>query len=150
MASQVRCALPAVAGWLNFRIVLINERPVDMALPISKTQAHSVARWMKTNFGGAIRAAVGGTSFSLDNICGIGCQETAYFWVTRMESLTVDEILARCVLDASGDIPGHLRNFFPKNTAKFRERYGNEFTEMLIAEANQTRAIRGFAGFDGL
>lgn len=115
-----------------------------MSLPISKEQAHTVARWLKSNFGDSIRAAVNGTSFSIDVICGIACQETAYFWVGRINSLTADEILARCVLDGSGDVPGTSRGPFPKNTAKFRQKYGDEFTDMLIAEANKTRTLRGF------
>jgi hypothetical protein len=114
-----------------------------MTLPITKQQAHRVGRWMKPNFGNAIRDAIAGTMFSLDNICGIACQETAYFWVSRIDSLPPDKILARCVLDASGDIAGHPRGVFPRNTAKFREKYGDAFTDMLIAEANATRAIRG-------
>ncbi|NJM37762.1 MAG: hypothetical protein HC845_07840 [Akkermansiaceae bacterium] len=48
------------------------------------------------------------------------------------------------MLDASGDFPGTSRSAFPKNTAAFRDRFGSEFTDMLIEEANLGRAIRGF------
>ena len=36
-----------------------------MSLPITKDQAHNVAHWMKSNFGGVIQTAVNGTPFSL-------------------------------------------------------------------------------------
>src|ERR1700730_5227652 len=101
-----------------------------MSLPITKDQAHKVAHWMKSNFGAAIQSAVSGTPFSLDLICGIACQETAYFWISFLDSLSPPEILQRCVLDASGDFPGTQRSAFPKNTAAFRNRYGDEFTNL--------------------
>lgn len=115
-----------------------------MPLPISREQAHSAAKWMKSNFGAQIQQAVNGTAFSLDIVCGIACQETAYVWLNWLNNLSVNDILARCVFDASGDFPGTQRGVFPKNTAAFRNRYGNEFTEMLIEEANKTRALRHF------
>ena len=114
-----------------------------MGLPISREQAHRVAKWMKTNFGEEIRKATANTSFSLDIVCAIACQETAFFWANRIPGLSISEILARCVLDASGDAPGHPRGAFPKNTEAFRSRYGDAFTDMLIAEANKTRQLRG-------
>jgi len=115
-----------------------------MALPINKQQAHKAARWMKTNFGEEISVAVAGTPFSTDIVCAIACQETAYFWLNFIDTLSVDDVLARCVLDGSGDVPGTSRGPFPKNTAAFRERYGDEFTDMLIAEANESRKLRGY------
>ena len=115
-----------------------------MDLPISKKQAQKAALWLKKNFGSEIKKVVKDTHFSIDIVCGIACQETAYFWVSRTGKLTVGEILARCVLNASGDVQGKPRKPFPKNTAAFREKYGDVFTEMLIEEANQTRALRGF------
>jgi len=36
-------------------------------------------------------------------LCAITCQETAYFWLGMSEKMTADEVLARCVLDASGE-----------------------------------------------
>lgn len=115
-----------------------------MELPISEKQARKAALWLKANFGKEIEKAVKDTPFSADIICGIICQETAYFWVGRTDKLSIAEVLARCVLDASGDVSGKPRSVFPKNTAAFREKYGDEFTRMLIEEANKTRALRGF------
>jgi len=98
---------------------------------------------MKTNFGEEIRRATANTSFSLDIVCAIACQESAYFWVSLIRRLSISEILARCVLDASGDVPGHPRRPFPENTQAFRSEYGDAFTDMLIEEANKTRQLRG-------
>lgn len=116
-----------------------------MALPITKAQAKTAARWMKDNFKDAMVAAVAGTPFSIDHICGIACQETAYLWLNWIDDMTPAEVLARCVGDASGDAPGTSRNPFPKNTAAFIERYGNEFAQILIEEANKSRALRGYS-----
>ncbi len=110
-----------------------------MSLPITKEQAHTATHWMKSNFSDSISRAVQGTPFSVDLICAIACQETAYFWLSFIK-LPVEEVLKRCVLDASGDFPGTKRSAFPRNTAAFRERYGNEVTDQLIAEANLTRS----------
>jgi hypothetical protein len=119
-----------------------------MPLPISREQTHTVARWMKSNFGGEIQGAVASTPFSLDIVCAIACQETAYVWIHFLDRLSTDRILERCVFDASGDFPGTRRNPFPRNTAAFRQRYGDQFTQMLIDEANETRALRGFGPKD--
>jgi hypothetical protein len=99
---------------------------------------------MKSNFIHPIEEAVSGTPFSTDLICAIACQETAYFWLSFIKNLTVDGVLARCVLDASGDYPNTRRSAFPKNTQAFQARYGETFTQMLIEEANKTRQLRGF------
>jgi len=61
-----------------------------------------------------------------------------------LKRLSAKEILARCVLDANGDYPGTKRSAFPTNTAAFRNQYGDEFADMLISEANETRKLRGF------
>jgi hypothetical protein len=119
-----------------------------MALPLTKTQALEAAKWVKTNFGHAISQAIHGTPFSLDLVCGIVCQETAYVWLHFLETLSVNDVLARCVFDASGDFTGTRRTAFPSNTAAFRARYGDEFTQMLIDEANKTRNLRGFGNKD--
>jgi hypothetical protein len=119
-----------------------------MSLPITKKQAYKAAEWMKTNFGNSIHQAVADTPFSVEIVCGIACQETAYFWLSLVDYLPVDNILARCVLDASGDYPGTDRSVFPSNTAEFRHHYGDEFTNMLITEANITRKLRGFGPKD--
>lgn len=103
---------------------------------------------MKTNFGTSIATAIKRSPFSTDIICGIACQETAYFWISFLDKLSRDDILARCVLDASGDFPGTQRSAFPKNTSVFRKRYGDEFTNLLIEEANKTRKLRGYGPKD--
>src|SRR5436305_11438180 len=117
---------------------------LSMSLPITQKQAYAVAEWMKSNFRPAIDKAVKGTPFSPDILCGIACQETAYFWLPLLKRLSAKEILARCVLDANGDYPGTKRSAFPTNTAAFRNQYGDEFADMLISEANETRKLRGF------
>lgn len=115
-----------------------------MSLPITREQAHKAARWVKQNFAGPMASAVKKTPFSVDLLCGITCQETAYFWLNFIASLSPAEVLARCVLDASGDFPDTRRSAFPRNTAAFSKRYGDEFTNLLIDEANKTRALRGY------
>jgi hypothetical protein len=115
-----------------------------MTMPLTRRQAYRACEWMKTNFGPRIEVAVRGTPFTVDLLCGIACQETAVFWLSFLQRLTPDEIVARCVLDASGDYPGTRRSAFPRNTAAFRARFGDEFTDMLIEEANVTRRLRGF------
>lgn len=115
-----------------------------MTLPITKSQAYKAAKWIKNNFSEAIAAKTTGTPFSVDFICAIACQETAYFWLNFIDDHSPNEILARCVLDASGDYPDTKRSAFPKNTSEFRAKYGDQITELLITEANATRAMRGF------
>lgn len=112
-------------------------------MPISKSQAVAACGWLKGCWGDEIRAAVFGP-FTVDHICGIVCQETAYFWLPLINRLSPTEILGRCVLDASGDFPGTGRSAFPRNTGAFREKYGDAFTSMLIEEANKSRALRGY------
>lgn len=126
------------------------------SLPISESQCRRSTRWLMGHFGTRIVDATTGTPFSPAVLCGIVCQETAYFWLPLLEKLEktaewknrpeelAEMLVARCVLDASGDYPGTTRSAFPKNTAAFQKEYGATFTNMLIAEANQTRALRGF------
>ena len=116
-----------------------------MPLPISQPQALKACSWLKACYGDDIRAAVT-APFTIDHICAIACQETAYFWLEFIEKLTPQEILGRCVLDATGNTPDTVgqRNAFPKNTAAFLARYGSGFTEILIAEGNKSRILRGF------
>lgn len=100
---------------------------------------------MKKNFQPAMEEAVKNTPFSIDTLCGIACQETAYVWISWIGQKTPEEILALCVFDASGDFPGTQRRAFPRNTEAFRSKYGAGFTDMLIAEANKSREARGFS-----
>lgn len=122
-----------------------DQEAVSSDLPIGRSQALKVARWLKTNFGSKLSAATQGSPFSVDHVCAIVCQETAYFWVSLIDELAPQTIIERCVLDASGDYPGTTRSAFPVNTTAFRARYGDGFTRLLIDEANKTRALRGYA-----
>jgi hypothetical protein len=97
-----------------------------------------------THFGDTLQRAVEGTPFSVELLCGIACQETAFLWLPLVQkSLGAREVLARSIGDASGDAPNTGRKAFPVNTAAFRAEFGDEFTGMLIAEANASRALRG-------
>jgi hypothetical protein len=116
-----------------------------MPLPLSKDQSIKAITWMKQNFSKEIEDAVNNTPFSLDIVCGIACQETAYVWIDWIGKKSVDEILSLCVFDASGDFPDTKRSAFPKNTDAFRSVYGDEFTNMLIEEANRSRKERGLS-----
>lgn len=113
-------------------------------LPISANQARRATEWLMTNFGPTITQAVGSTAFKKKHLCAIACQETAFVWVGWIRTRSVQEIVERCVFDASGDASGTSRSAFPRNTAAFRERFGAALTNMLISEANLTRAMRGF------
>ncbi len=120
------------------------ERRGALDLPIGRSDAIKVSAWMKANFGGAMATAAQGTPFTVEHLCAIACQETAYFWKDLVGKLPAAELLERCVLDASGDYPGTSRGVFPVNTQAFRARYGDSLTDMLIAEANKTRALRRY------
>ena len=48
----------------------------------------------------------------------------------------------RAIGDASGDFPNTSRSAFPKDTPTFRAAFGDAFADMLIAEANASRALR--------
>jgi hypothetical protein len=128
--------------WLQRNIL---RRGFDRELPISKTQARSVTKWMKQNWADKIQQATANTPFPPHIICAITCQETAYFWVSLLDKLTPGDVLGRCVLDASGEMASDPRSVFPKNTAEFRQRFGDEFAGMLIEEANKTRQLRNYA-----
>jgi hypothetical protein len=109
--------------------------------PLKRGKALQAQQWMMSNFGPAIEKAVSGTRVEAALVCAFACKETANVWLQWTTQLSPSELLARCVFDASGDMPGHPRDAFPRNTAQFRERYGS-FTDELIAEANQTRRLR--------
>ncbi len=117
-------------------------------LPISLKQAEQVTRWLKRNYGDRIEAATKDTPIPPHVICGIACQETAYFWLSFVDDLEPGELLGRCVLDASGDHPSSPRSAFPRNTRAFRATYDDAFAEMLIDEANKTRALRDYSPRD--
>ena len=115
-----------------------------MALPLSETKAREATRWLVGHFGEAMREAVEGTPFSVELLCGIACQETAVLWLPFVQGgATPSAVLARSIGDASGDAPNTSRSAFPPNTAAFRAEFGDAFTDLLIAEANASRALRG-------
>lgn len=114
-------------------------------LPITKEQAQKAVHWMKKNYQHDMKQAVAGTAFSINHICGIGCQETAFLWLGWIDKLSPGEVLGRCIGDASGDFPGTVRNVFPRNTGAFEAKYDAAFSQMLIDEANKTRKLRGMS-----
>lgn len=113
-------------------------------LPITKEQALRAAKWIKDNFGSQISLALQGSNFSSEHAYAIACQETAYVWLNWIDKYAPDAILGRMIFDASGDLNGN-RSVFPKNTDEFKSKFGNEFAEMLIAEANLTRHWREYS-----
>lgn len=114
------------------------------SLPLSKSAALTCARWLMSNYGGQLQAAVRGRPYNTEHLCAIICQETAYKWLKWTSTLTPKTIVERCVFDASGDYPGTTRGAFPKNTADFKAAYGAELTTLLVEEANITRRLQGW------
>src|SRR5438445_12355634 len=112
-------------------------------LPMTREAALRLDNRLKVAYGDRMRAALQGTPFSVDVACAIVCKETGLYLLPFLDRMPADQALARCVFDASGDADGTSRGAFPKNTAAFRARYGDEFTQMLIEQANATRAVRG-------
>jgi hypothetical protein len=114
-----------------------------MALPLTEAQTQKATGWLAANFGESMRRAVAGTPFGIELLCGIACKETASMWLGFIDrGLTPGEILGRAIGDASGDFPNTSRSAFPKDTPTFRGEFGDEFADMLIAEANASRALR--------
>jgi hypothetical protein len=116
-----------------------------MELPLNPANAIRFSNWIKTNYGDQITQSLNGTPFNIVHACAIACQETGVYALGFTQKLSKEDVLARCVFDASGDISTAPRSAFPVNTAAFRARYGDAFTQMLIAEANKMRALRGFS-----
>lgn len=114
-----------------------------MTIPLQRSQVLKGAAWLSANFGTAIHGAIAGTPVSLPLVQAIACKETHNIWLSRIDTHKPETLLAACIGDASGDFPGTSRGAFPKNTPAFRDRFGDEFTDMLIAETNQARALRG-------
>ncbi len=128
-------------------------RALPPEAPIGEIAAQRAIQWLKTTFGIPLVAQTQGTPFTVDHLCGIACQETAYFWVNLLGRLPDDQVCARCVLDGSGDFEPdqNPRSAFPRNTGEFRSCYDRStpgFTEMLIGEGNQTRSLRGMSPAD--
>src|SRR5687767_7896776 len=115
-----------------------------MALPLNERQARNAVRWLVQHFGDALRRSVEGTPFSVELVCGIACQETAFMWLPLVAAgVPPETVVARAIGDASGDAANTSRSAFPRNTAAFRAAFGDAFTDILIAEANESRALRG-------
>jgi subtilisin family serine protease len=107
--------------------------------------AHGVTNWMISNFGAALADAVKSTPFTVPLLCAIACREAGAYWLPLTPHRSASEVLGLCVYDASGDVAGTSRSAFPTNTAQFRLAYGQQFTDMLVAEANKARAARGLS-----
>ena len=114
----------------------------NLDLPISKTNCLAAVNWMKTNYATIINEALKDTLFSPELLYAIACQETAIYWVKWINDYEPSEVLGRCIFDASGDVNGK-RSVFPKNTADFIAKFGQDKANLLINEANLTRAWRG-------
>ena len=110
--------------------------------PISDNQAVVAIKYSEGNWGNAIRARVS-APFTEHHIYGILCQETAYCWLDWIGKARPNDVVARCVLDGSGDVAGTSRSAFPRDTDAFRRHFGDDFTELLIREGNKSRALRG-------
>ncbi len=123
------------------KIPLPEATPQD--LPLSKARCLQTAEWLDGNYGEKCEAAVAGTPFTKELLYAIACKETAIYFLDWTKDHTPEEVLGRCVFDATGDVKG-TRKAFPKNTAAFISRYGQTIANDLIAEANKTRAWRGF------
>lgn len=117
---------------------------VPASLPISEAAARTCAAWLMQNYRAELIAAVQGKPYGVQHLAAIVCQETAYKWIPWIATQSPATILARAVYDASGDYPGTTRGAFPKTTSEFRQRFGAAFANMLIDEANQTRALQGW------
>lgn len=113
-----------------------------MNLPLSREQVTKGATWLHSNFASQIAAAIDGKPYSAAIVCAIACKETGFIWIPRT-NMEPAELLPLLVGDASGDIQGHPRNAFPQNTAEFRDTFGEDFTNELITESNNARALRG-------
>jgi len=114
-----------------------------MALPLTEAQTRKATRWLATNFGDSLRGVTQGTPFGVELLCGIACKETASMWLPFIDrGLKPEVVLGRAIGDASGDFPATSRSAFPQDTPAFRTEFGDEFADMLIAEANASRALR--------
>ncbi|PTT89892.1 hypothetical protein DBR42_06990 [Pelomonas sp. HMWF004] len=143
VASAARSSAPPVTlAMATATTATAGTAPAD--LPVSRPQALRARDWLLRNFGPQIEAAVSGTPVDTDLVAAIACKETANIWLQWIDRLSPAEVLARCVFDGSGDVPGTSRRAFPSNAAAFRASVGDALTDELIDEANETRKLRGF------
>lgn len=110
-------------------------------LPLSKQQAIKAYNWLAPNFDAIVEKNIAGTPFSKKLIYAIALQETAYKWINWIDKYSTEIILQRCIFDANGDFPGTSRFAFPKNKDAFKKEFGEDFTNMLIKEANLQRKM---------
>jgi hypothetical protein len=118
--------------------------PAPAELPVSRPQALRARDWLLRHFAPQIERAVQGTPLDANLVAAIACKETANVWLGWIDRLSPADVLARCVFDGSGDVPGTSRGAFPRNAAEFRARVGDALTDALIEEANETRKLRGY------
>ena len=137
-AARVQAAAAAIKG-------AIAGSSLAVTPPLNAAQVKRARDWMAENFGAAIDAAALRNGVDSNLIYAIACQETASVWLAWIGKLPPDQVLARCVFDASGDAPGSERKPFPTNTQDFRSRFGDTLTTQLINEANATRQLRGYS-----
>jgi len=107
--------------------------------------AQGVTRWLIGHFHSELTDAVKSTPFTVPLLCAIACREAGIYWLPLTPNRPAAEILGLCIYDASGDVAGAPRSAFPTNTAQFRLAYGDAFTNLLIAETNKARAVRGYS-----
>jgi hypothetical protein len=115
---------------------------VKPAPPLTPDKVRAVRDWIAGNFGPIINAIAPGNPVDANVVYAIACQESAICWLPWIDTMTPEQVLARCVFDASGDAPQTSRQAFPVDTGAFRAKFGNELTAQLIAEANETRLLR--------
>lgn len=140
-AADAQKAVPEGAA---SALVAAAAKTMPAEMPVRRDQALRARDWLFTNFRPQIDAAVKGTPVDANLVAAIACKETANVWLSWISRLTPDEVLARCVFDASGDFPGTSRSAFPRNAQAFRDKVGDALTDALIAEANAMRKVRGW------
>ncbi len=113
--------------------------PDDM--PLSLKNTIKCTKWLMTHFRNDILTAVKDSPFDEYLVYAIACQETAQRWGLWIDDFDPSTVLQSCVFDASGDFPDTVRNAFPKNKQAMIDRYGQPFTQQLIDEANNMRAM---------
>jgi hypothetical protein len=121
--------------------------------PIDQRLTHLAVGWLRSHFEPNLKA-IADFPFTPQVLCAIACKETGAYWCdwlfTRHLTLSAQDVLARCLGDAGpeddnatvGAPSGRTRAYFPGNTQEFRNRFGDNFTKMLIDETNKTRALR--------
>lgn len=110
-------------------------------LPLSQSQTIKASTWLRDNYGEIINEYTRGTPWNFKTVAAIACQETAQRWLLWIDKYSPEEVLSRCVFDASGDYPGTRRYAFPQNRNAFAEKYGVDALQILVGEANLMRRM---------